>query len=366
MSVRYNIGADGTVSGVEEATPLPPREREVPRDARYYAGLEALKRKRDAVAEAKKERVEAALQSARESGPAVDHLNLIFVPIYKIRRESLFNRDLDHDRALEYAMDFQWEKFGSVSLNLWSDGTYECIDGQHRIVAAELVHGPECEVPAAVSALGHISQVAAVYDAMNTSRVGLTFQAKLRGRLVAGFAEAQQLVNLLEEFGLTPAISNAEIHSPAPGMVVALSKLNQIRVRGGASAVREVLGMIKEAHGETPEAYRDYMLEGLFVLLLRYHDDPNWRRERVVKTLQRGLGKISERAKRFQSGMETKRATLWAQALHSFYNEDLNSHRQLSPWQSVNAGAWGRLSHRASRLWREAHESTKELLEESK
>ena len=360
MSLRVHLMPDGTLSGVEHAPDLPPREKDVPRDVRYRSGLEALRRMREERASEKALAVATALEKARAAGPANNHVELEFVPISKIRRESLYNRDLDHDRALSYALDFKWPAFGAVVLNRWQDDTYDCIDGQHRIVAAELAHGADTAVPAVVNHLNHVSKAADAYDTINTHRVGLTFQSKLRGRMVAGQPQAQRLIALLEQFGLRPAISTHEIKKPQAGMVVALSTLNQLAVKCGWSLPTEVLGIIKAAHGDNPAAYRDYMLNGLAILLLRYHADDNYRRDRVVHALSRDLGTLAERAKKFQSGMETRRAQLWSQAIHYYYNLDLKTHRQLGDWRYLNISAWGRTSAGFNRAWRAAHEGAKD------
>lgn len=319
-------------------------------------GLAALRLLHQQRRETREQTKQEALLRASHLGAAKDHVDLEYVEIAKIRRESLFNRDLDHDRALSYAMSFSWTLFGSVILNQWSDKSYECIDGQHRIVAADLVFGSTCRVPAVVNHLTHIAQAADAFDGINSKRVGLNFPSKLRGRLVAGKADAVQLVAVLAEFGLKPAMTTREMKSPQPGTVVALSTLNRQMSRGGPSLPRAILSLIAAAYGDDPSAYKDYMLEGMGIFLILYHTDKNFREERVVTILSKGLDIISERAKRFQSGMEVRRAHLWAQALHHVYNEDLRAHRQLEPWRAISPQTWKRGSSSFFAIWRTAHQ----------
>ena len=368
--VKYRVNSRGEIIDAK-VLPLPPTtppEGPTPREAhrvntvqaRAEAGAdrrkEALLRRLNERREARAlERATAIARAAEAAGEADDRVSQEKLRLGDIVVPEEYQRTLNQDRAIGYALRFSWEAFQSISVNRRPDGTLVLTDGQHRLYAAQLAFGDDVLVKANVTSVVNTPQEAQLFLTMNTERTGLNYNAAFKARLHALDANALQVVEILTEYGLDYT-RPGEYRNQA-GKVTAVSTLESMVRQGGRSSAREVLAILRDVQDGKPHpsAYRDFLMAGLWQFILRY--DRHYRRDRLVKALRRdGLDKLAESVSEFKTAVNSSDAAACCAAIHFAYNWHLLEKDALPPFAMEAKNRYGAIIRRAAKNWIVRHE----------
>jgi hypothetical protein len=370
--VKYRVNSRGEVVHAEVA-PLPvveggtdPETREAYQRATIQAlAAKGTDRRREALMKRLNERREARVQerevairaAAEKAGDPDDHVTQEKLRLGDIVVPEEYQRTLNQDRAIGYALQFSWQAFQSISVNRRPDGTLVLTDGQHRLYAAQLAFGDDVLVKCNVTDIANSPQEAALFITMNTERTGLNYNAAFKARLHALDANALQVVDILTEYGLDYT-KPGELRNVA-GKVTAVSTLESMVRQGGRSSAREVLAILRDVQRGVPQpgAYRDFMMSGLWQFIVRY--DRHYRRDRLVQALRRdGLEAVADSINSFKTGANSSDAAAACAAIHFAYNWHLLEKDALPPHTMESKNRYGAMVRKAARLWFIRHEGT--------
>lgn len=366
--VKYRVNRRGEVVQAE-VQPMPPVTPEVgpsPREAVRQNSVQAQAaetRSRRAEANVKRlnerrvlrdqERATAIAAAAERAGHPDDHVSQERVRLGDIVVPPEYQRLLNEDRALGYALQFSWEAFQAISVNRRPDGTLVLTDGQHRLYAAQLCFGDEVTVKCNVTSVANTPREAGLFLTMNTERVGLNYNSAFKARLHSRDANAERVVALLEEFHLD--YTRPGEFRGQPGKVTAVATLESMIRQAGVSSGRAVLSILHDLWGDTPEAYRDYLLGGLWQFLIRY--DGLYRRDRIMTALKRdGLEAISDRVNDFKTSVNSSSAAAACGSIHFTYNWHLQVKDALPPFASEAKNRYSAMIRKCAREWAVRHE----------
>jgi hypothetical protein len=368
--VKYRVNSRGEVVHAEIA-PLPevagPTDPEA-REAYVKATIQAraaqgTDRRRDALMrrlnerrEARAlERSEAIRKAAEAAGAPDDHVTQEKLRLGDIVVPEEYQRALNQDRAIGYALKFSWQAFQAISVNRRPDGTLVLTDGQHRLYAAQLAYGDDVLVKCNVTNVENSPQEAALFLTMNTERTGLNYNAAFKARLHALDANALQVVEILTEYGLD--YTRPGEYRNVAGKVTAVSTLESMVRQGGRTSAREVLAILRDVQDGVPHpsAYRDFLMAGLWQFVIRY--DRLYRRERLVRALKRdGLDKVAESVNEFKTTVNSSDAAACCAAIHFAYNWHLQDKEALPPHTMETKSRYGATVRRAAKNWIIRHE----------
>ena len=369
--VKYRVNRRGEVVQAE-VLPLPPAEQitpplgpspreavrqntvqaqaQVTRSQRAEANVKRMNERRQV---REQERADAIKAAAQKAGHADDHVIQKGIPIGDIVVPEEYQRNLNVDRAVGYALQFSWEAFQAISVNQRPDGTYVLTDGQHRLYAAQLCYGDAEVVKCNVTKVANTPQEAGLFLTMNTERVGLNYNSAFKARLHALDANALRVVDLLKEFDLDYT-RPGEFRGQA-GKVTAVATLESMVRQAGVTSARATLSILHEIWGTTPEAYRDFMMGGLWQFLIRY--DGLYRRDRIISSFKRdGLSDISDRVADFKTSVNSSSAAAACGAMHFTYNWHLQMKDALPPFSSEAKNRYASLIRKCARDWVVRHE----------
>jgi len=385
-NVRYRVNRRGemveakVVPLPETTSPVGPTPREARRlnvsaervqqgiDNRRAALMKRLEERRVARQE---ERDRAIREAAARAGDPDDNVTLEKIRLGDITVAQSFQRLLDEDRAVGYAMDFSWEAFQAVSVNRVKtqvpvdpndpEGPTEereiidLTDGQHRLYAALLCFGEDVLVKCVVTNLTTKAKRARLFIRINDERTGLNYNTKFRARLEAEDDEpAEQVMALLASFHLDYT-KPGETRN-LPGRVTAVSTVESMVRQGGVTSARAALSVLKECFGDDPVAYRDYMMAGMWQFCVRY--DGLYNRERLIAALKRdGLEKVNESIPDFKTGVNSSPAAAACGAIHFAYNWHLPGKDQLPAPPNETRNRYAGLVRKAARSWLLRHET---------
>jgi hypothetical protein len=309
---------------------------------------------------------EARLAAVREQGqrvgqqivaqPALLKPTQLLIPLLVIGDivRPVYQRPLDDGRALGYGMDFDWNLFGRLDVNVRTtefqgaerhnhlymtlegkrieahptaeSPLYVVLDGQHRARAAQLAFGDDVDLPVDLYHVQRISTEADVFQAVNTTRVQLAAGGAFRARVVANDEIATGVLDILRQFGLRP-LEPGEPRS-TPGTVSAIRTLEAAYVRGGPHSVRETLRYVRAIWGLSEETLRDWVLAGMWQFIVTYQDHDNFREHRLLNVM-RGeasfkypitIGRLEELALQYRLSMSGQIGNAAMSAIHYCYN----------------------------------------------
>jgi hypothetical protein len=336
MSLLYRVDEGGLVRDLTEIPTPPPVEKRGLSDAERQRRSERSRNaaaQRKAAAEAERQ---AQIERARAtSGSAVQTLQVGQVEASRLHNEPApigkrpYQRDLVEERALKFALAFDWGLFTPVIVAARQDkqGHFWVLDGQHHLAAAVLVHGPGVVVPVQVVKADTYERRAQLFDLLNGQRTAVQFAHRFGVRLQWGEEEAKAIRAVVERVGLAIQV---ERNAVKDGQIACLGSVSRIYRIGGGAALQEVLQIIRDAWDFRAEAYRSAMVEGVFGFAWRYHNE--YRRERLIHVCKmRKPSDVYEDATR--SEFAAKMPVAVGYTLHGYYNLDLRSTPRLPAFQ---------------------------------
>ena len=367
---QYTVLPDSTVADVEtvkeetaRTSPNGPAPRVARRLNEQKSRAEALKEQRTAIITAALDRrrqaraaeEQAAIDRARElAGTAEENIENGWVVASEVVIPKEYQRAYDDKRAKGYAMRFSWRKFRSIALNRRPDGTIVCVDGQHRLRAAQRVFGPDVKVPCTFTVVETSKEEAGDFGGINSDRSGLAPQTAYQARLHNEQPEAMRVERLLGEFGLR-SLAVDETRG-LRGTVAATRTVEYMLKAGGESSVRAVLSVLHDLWKDDASGYRDFILAGMWQFLVRY--DGNIRRDRVITVLERlkSPTQLDELTAEQKTGVNSSPAVACCGAIHYLYNYNMKLGMALPPFSVESPARHAAMLRRSARRWVDKHE----------
>lgn len=200
------------------------------------------------------------------------------IPARLITVDNLVQRSLDRLRVDKIVETFKPEALGTIVLSHRADGTYHCIDGQHR-VAAQMIKDGEAEMLATVWSNLTRAEEAAMFRLLNNTRpVGVL--DRFRVRVAEGDEVAVTITKMLNGLGWSVETSKRD------GAFAAAAAIENAWYRGGADPAgmaRAVIEIPTQAWGHNAHGVRREMIDGLSLLLARYGEAVD--RPKLIKEL---------------------------------------------------------------------------------
>jgi len=340
--LRVVVDEGGLVVTAERAPATTGLSRDAAR--RLQAGQHIKEWRRKEVEKIDRARKEKLLRTRRMAGDARDHVDQRLIPLGLLKPSPTAQRDLNEDRAIRLAEDWEWTKCQSLTVVPADDGTYEIIDGQHRWWAAWLTFDKDkelpCDVLLTVPTSDDVAKAGHFLD-INTNRRALTGDTVFAKMLMAHRPEALTVVRVLESRGLELMSRSGGRRQARDGEVLAGSTLLRLVRQVGEAGLREIVGTLYEGWGISAAAYSAYMLTGTAQFLSRYWPEPNFQRERLVELMQRPANTpqaVEARASRFLLALNGRRPAAIACGLHEIYNAVRAHTRSLPPFPMESEG----------------------------
>jgi len=118
-----------------------------------------------------------------------------------IEVDEQYQRDLKIDKAVKIARGFDWTVFGAITVNRRPDGTYKCIEGQHRVGGA-MLRDDITHLPCLVFQLAGVEDEAAAFDDINSTRAGLSGLQRWKAKIIMGDEDTVIINSMILESGL--------------------------------------------------------------------------------------------------------------------------------------------------------------------
>jgi hypothetical protein len=366
---KYTVLPDSTVAKVEtvevgeRTPPVGPTPRQAQATNERLSKVERLKAQRTAIIlealerrrQAREQEFETALASAREqAGTAEEQIENGWISASDVVVPPEYQRVYDDKKARGYAMRFSWRKFRSVAVNRRPDGTLALVDGQHRLRAAQMLFGPDVQVPCTFTHAETTVEEARDFDGINTDRSSLGYNAAFRARIHGKDPQALQVQAILRTKGLRPLWPGE--NRGLEGTVTATRTIEYMVKAAGESSAKAVVGILYDVWGRDPNGYRDFILNGLWQFLVRY--DGYLRRDRIVTVLSRlkSPADMDDLTKEQRTGVNSSAAVACCGAIHYLYNYQMKAADALPPFSVETPARYSSTIRRSARSWVVKHE----------
>jgi len=287
-------------------------------------------------------------------GPLDQALKIDWLPANTLSYPPEYQRVFDDDKAMKYAMDFNPNMFGTIAVNIRPDGFRAMLDGQHRVFAAQLVHGDDVLVPCVVTYLKTSKEEAEAWDGYNNARTQPVLAARFRAAVHAEKEAPLEVLLVLREFDLRPLWEKES--RTTPNTVAAIRSVQYMADTAGATSARAVVGILHEVGGGDPAWYRDFILNGTWQFLMRY--EPYLRRDRLVTVLKglddpKTLDKLAAGNRTMVNGSISYACCA---AIHALYNANEHGPNRLPDWTIQSTTRAGAIIREGVRAWRAKYE----------
>lgn len=228
--------------------------------------------------------------------------------------------------------------FGVIAVSERRDGSYACIDGQHRIEAVLERGGPDgdkIQVPAWIYRGLTVDQEAALFAMFNSLRNRPSPLEVFHAQLLAGDHDAVTIERVVRESGWEIAMPS---HASQQGTIGAVGSLHRLHRSLGERGLREVLRLINDSlWHRTEDAARYWSLRTLGYFYQAYHDLPQYDRDRLLGL----LNELSPSLLRNTAAILARQSAISVQAamvveLVTRYNHRLPVSQQLPPYRTAS------------------------------
>lgn len=279
----------------------------------------------------------AAAAAVTHPLPAAHTATLDNVPIeylfVDLASQGGYARDLNEHNVKRLEAHFDLAAIGTIYISERSARRFAVIDGQHRVEVAR-----RCGVPEVPCLIFHGLDRAAEADLYTKFGIQLRQDPYVRfwARYLAGDPVTHTIVQTLADLGLElkTSVSGQQVSATSSryqGPILAVAGVEDIYVRSGASVLRQVLSIARDAWGHDQRGYTSMMLRGLHAFWLRYHLQID--RARLVDKLKiAGHAGVYGRALALRSALHKTPVNAVGLALREIYVDQLRSHT-LPDWQ---------------------------------
>jgi hypothetical protein len=189
-------------------------------------------------------------------------------------------RGLDPRKVKHIAEGFDPDALGAIIVTKAAeDGTYHCIDGQHRIAAVRTVLGRDQSVPCIVVDAADPKSAAKLWLIINGDRTKPTAIERFHRGVTAGNKPETEISNLVKSLGWSVSAATSD------GTIRAVGACLSVYRRYGYNMIRDVLIIIKKVWGHDANAVDAIIIQGMALFLSVHADAID--KDRLVAQLQK-------------------------------------------------------------------------------
>lgn len=270
------------------------------------------------------EQLELARQTLRDRPPSFAYVALSGVCVDE------YQRDLRRAWVMAIVNDYNAHLMQPLDLSLREDGSYFCIDGQHRLAAMKALG--HSVIPAMVHIGLSPGDEAILFWLFQKNRHPLGSWDEFTARLTGAEPIAVGIASTVAALGLTMARSSA-------GDIQAVSMLEHVWHAGGGSLLHRTLSLIKDTWPLARRRFEAHLIGGVAIVLLRYGDHETFDHQRLTEVLSTIPPSAIIAAARDQAATPRQASErldyATAHVIRDRYNRRLSSARRLPPLTSA-------------------------------
>lgn len=250
---------------------------------------------------------------------------LRYIPINEIKINPLAQRDLNQARVDHLAANLDLEQIGVPTVS-HRDGSYWCIDGQHRIEAMRQFgfsdERIQCWVYEGLTSEEEADRFLKLNDALAVHAL-----PKFRAAVHAGRDLEADIDRVVRSVGCVVTADKV------PGAVAAVGTLRRVYGRGGPATLARTLRIIRDAYGD--EGLEGRVIDGIGHVCARYNGDLN--DEQAIEKLSKshgGVAGLMNKAEVLRRQTGNQKAHCVAAAAVEIINRGRGGKRLPSWWKS--------------------------------
>ncbi|KII11388.1 DUF6551 family protein [Phaeobacter sp. S60] len=202
---------------------------------------------------------ELGFERKAESDDPSDALELLWLHPSQIVIDRTYQRRVSasgKSRIKRALKDFDWRRFGAISVVPVGDNLYACIDGQHRAITAWAAGA--ALVPA-VAFKADVADQAVAFVGVNVNRTAVASIDKFRARVAAGDEAAVITQEIMNELGISADVPAGS--ALAPHQTRAVGKIEKLVKMIGRGLTFTSLEMLRDAQPEEPNLLTAFAVE---------------------------------------------------------------------------------------------------------
>ena len=189
-----------------------------------------------------------------------------------------YQRDLDMTRCKSYAADFNIDMMGTIMVSE-REGAYYVIDGQHRVIVANLVKLDTvfCQVIKGMT----YEEEAILFGKLNTKIKHLSTTSIFKAGVEGKKSEETEIAKILKNVGFKVGRAKAD------NTVVAILALNKVYRKYGSKHLFETLVLIKDIWNGKADSLNNKIITGVSEFIQIYKNENEFTSKVFVKQLKK-------------------------------------------------------------------------------
>lgn len=181
-----------------------------------------------------------------------------------------YQRELLAAHCREIAVHWDWRKYQPITVSMRPDGSFWCVDGQHRLSGA-LLRGDIDRLPCWVVEMAGSQEEACTWVALNKNRKRVKPTDEFKAFAIARHPGQEWLNGFFNMRGLKLSGGTNPGPNECSGITACMKRLNGKDLTGGQRAITETFNILESAWGGQRRVYSGRMVEGM----LRVHSRLN-------------------------------------------------------------------------------------------
>lgn len=189
-----------------------------------------------------------------------------------------YQRDLDMTRCKSYAADFNINMMGTIMISE-REGTYYIIDGQHRVIVANLVNQNEvfCQIIKGMT----YEEEAILFGKLNTKIKHLSTTSLFNSGVEGKKAEETEIAAILKGVGFKVGRTKAD------DTIIAILAINTVYRKYGKKHLFETLALIKNIWNGKADSLNNKIITGVSEFIKIYKNEIGFTTKIFVNQLRK-------------------------------------------------------------------------------
>ena len=187
------------------------------------------------------------------------------VPPQEIRVSAEYQREVLIGHCHDIAAKWDWRKYQPITVSMRPDGSLWCVDGQHRLTAAQL-RGDISQLPCWVIEMSGPEEEAQYWVSLNKDRRRVKPMDEFRAYAVAKNPAQEWLHSFLQGRGLTLTGKTNTLPTECSAVSTCLTRLRCKNPLDGQRAIVEVFNVLQSAWGGQNKVYSGRVVAGMLRL----------------------------------------------------------------------------------------------------
>lgn len=238
-----------------------------------------------------------------------------------------YARPLSLRRMTKLISEFDRQALGVLLLSMRPDGTFACIDGQHRWEACKFKAVPTIDALVYIDL--SLEDEARLYRKFG-DYLKQTPLDKYHAALAEKVPDYLYIQRILSDRGLFVPIQPSD----AANAVVAVEALLKVSRTYGPTVFESTIDLIHNAWNGEHRAYRGHIIQGTAMFLARYATSPKYASNRLISRMTtQGMSTVERRANSIKDAvLGSNPHAAWGQALVYVHDKGIPDERQLGDW----------------------------------